>query len=61
MDNQHAVSTAESIHLAIDPNRLEVLIREGRIKITDFSCLDTSSKRGVWAMIRSLAASRMQQ
>ncbi len=62
MKNQrYLVSSDHAIHLAIDPNRLETLIRNGNLNVTDFSCLDTSSKRGVWAMLRSLAASRLRQ
>jgi hypothetical protein len=59
--NAYFVTTSNSIHLAIDPNRLETLIREGRLNVTDFNCLDNSSKRGVWAMLRSLAASKLQK
>jgi len=54
-------SETATIHLAIEPSRLEALIRDGALNVTDFSCLDTSSKQGVWTMLRSLAASRLQQ
>ena len=49
------------IHLAIDPNRLELLIKEGRLNITDFNCLNKYSKQGVWSMFRMLAANKLQQ
>ena len=48
-----------SIHLAIRPSRLEALIREGQVTITDFYCLDAASKKGVWQMLRMLAVKRL--
>ena len=56
IDNQ-----SNFIHLAIDPNRLELLIKEGRLSITDFNCLNKFSKKGVWSMFRVLAANKLQQ
>lgn len=58
-DTGYLVSTPHFIHLAIEPNQLEALIREGSLNVTDFRCLDKPSKRGVWAMLRSLAASKL--
>ena len=49
-----------SIHLAFDPNILESLIREGKLHASDFNCLDKTSKKGVWAMMRSVAASTIR-
>jgi len=60
-NNSYYVTTSDFIHLAIDPNRLETLIREGSLNVTDFSCLDKPSKQGVWAMLRSLAVSKIQK
>ena len=60
-DKTYFVATSNLIHLAIEPNRLESLIREGSLNVTDFSCLDKPSKRGVWAMFRSLAANKLQK
>ena len=60
-NQSYFVNNANPIHLAIAPERLEMLIREGSLNVTDFSCLDTPSKKGVWAMLRSLAASRLQK
>ena len=60
-DSAYFVTTPDLIHLAIAPNRLETLIKEGSLSVTDFSCLDNPSKRGVWAMLRSLAASKLQK
>jgi len=60
MKNQsYFANHSNSIHLDIDPSRLEALIREGSLSVTDFSCLDTSSKNNVWTMLRSLAAKRL--
>jgi len=62
MKNQsYFVNNANPIHLAIAPERLENADSEGSLNVTDFSCLDTPSKKGVWAMLRSLAASRLQK
>jgi len=60
-DTNYFVGTSHFIHLAIEPNQLETLIREGSLNVTDFRCLDKSSKRGVWAMLSSLAASKLQR
>ena len=60
MKNQfYFASCPNPIHLAIDSAKLETLIRQGNLSVTDFSCLDISSKKGVWAMLRSLAAKRL--
>lgn len=60
MKNQfYFTNCPNPIHLAIDPDRLEKLIRQGNLSVADFSCLDTSSKKSVWAMLRSLAAKRL--
>lgn len=48
------------IHLSFEPDTLESLIREGRLHISDFSCLDRPSAKGVWAMIRSIAISTLR-
>lgn len=50
---------SDPIHLAIDSDRLEMLIKDGRLSVADFSCLDPYSKNNVWAMLRSLAAKRL--
>jgi hypothetical protein len=50
---------SDPIHLAIDSDRLEILIKEGSLSVADFSCLDLPSKNNVWAMLRSLAAKRL--
>ena len=57
----YLATNSKLIRVAIYPRRLESLIREGRIDVTDFSCLDRSSKQGVWAMLRSLTASKLQK
>ncbi|NRB65730.1 MAG: hypothetical protein HRU40_22375 [Saprospiraceae bacterium] len=56
------VSTKEMdvIHLAFDPNTLESLIRTGKLHASDFNCLDSSSKQGVWSVLRSVAAGKIQ-
>ena len=48
------------IHLAFDSHTLESLIRTGKLHASDFNCLDNSSKRGVWSMLRSVAAGKIQ-
>ena len=60
-NNVYLNNQSNFIHLAIDPNRLEVLIKEGRLNITDFNCLNKFSKKGVWSMFRVLAANKLQQ
>jgi len=50
----------DSIHLAFDPNTLESLIREGKLHVSDFNCLDKTSKKGVWAMMCSVATSTLR-
>lgn len=60
MKNSYYLAVPSSlIYLAIDAGRLESLIKEGRLNVTDFSCLDSSSKKNVWTMLRSLAAKRL--
>ena len=49
-----------TIHLAFDPRTLESLIRDGKLHASDFNCLDQTSKKGVWAMMRSVAASTIR-
>ena len=51
-----SILQADSIHLAFNPGTLESLIREGKLHVSDFNCLDKMSKKGVWAMMRSVAA-----
>lgn len=55
------VSTQQTdvIHLAFSSNTLELLIRTGKLHASDFSCLDQSSKRGVWSMLRTAAAGKI--
>lgn len=57
--SSYLATPSHAIHLAIEPQRLEALIRDGNLKVTDFSCLDDPSKQGVWAMFRSLAAKKL--
>ncbi len=49
------------IYLAFDPDTLESLIRDGKLHVSDFSCLDKPSQKGVWAMIRSVVVSTLRQ
>ncbi len=58
--NINNFSQNQSIHLAFDPNTLESLIREGKLHVSDFSCLDKTSQKGVWAMLRSVAVSTLR-
>lgn len=50
----------DAIHLAFDPSTLESLIREGKLHVSDFNCLDKPSKKGVWALMRSVATSTIR-
>ena len=52
------ISTEQTdvIHLAFNSNTLELLIRSGKLHASDFNCLNQSSKRGVWSMLRAAAA-----
>lgn len=49
-----------TIHLAFSQDRLEALIREGKLHAADFNCMDKTSKRTVWSMLLSAAARRLQ-
>lgn len=53
-------SERQTIHLAFHHERLEMLIRQGKLHAVDFNCLDSSSKRSVWSMLLSVAASRLK-
>jgi hypothetical protein len=55
-----SLTTTQPIHLAFDPNTLEALIRDGKLHVSDFNCLDKPSQKGVWAMLRSVAASTLR-
>jgi len=46
-----------SIQVVFDPNTLEALLRDGKLHVSDFNCLNRTSQQGVWAMLRSVAAS----
>jgi hypothetical protein len=48
------------IHLAFDPETLESLIRDGKLHVSDFSCLDKPSQKGVWAMLRSVTINTLR-
>ncbi|MCX4187419.1 hypothetical protein [Methylophaga sp. OBS4] len=45
-----------SIHLAFEQDKLEMLIREGKLHAADFNCLDKTSKKTVWGLLLSAAA-----
>jgi hypothetical protein len=47
------------VNLAITPEKLQSLMREGKLHPENFRCLDRNSKKNVWAMLRSLAAGRL--
>lgn len=53
-------SERQIIHLAFRQERLEMLIRQGKLHAADFNCLDSSSKRSVWSMLLVAAASRLK-
>ncbi|AFJ02748.1 hypothetical protein Q7C_1599 [Methylophaga frappieri] len=50
----------QAVRLAFRPDRLEALIRQGKLHAADFNCLDASSKRSVWSMLLSAAARRTE-
>lgn len=50
----------DKIHVAFDSKTLESLIREGKLHASDFNCLDNSSKKSVWAVIRSVTVSTVR-
>jgi hypothetical protein len=58
--NKFTTSQVSTIHLAFNPSTLESLIREGKLHASDFNCMDKVSKRGVWAVMRSVAASTIR-
>jgi hypothetical protein len=47
------------IHLSFSQDRLEALIREGKLHASDFNCLDKSSKRTVWGLLLAVAARKL--
>lgn len=47
------------IHLAFEQDKLESLIREGKLHAADFNCLDQTSKRTVWNLLLATAAKAM--
>jgi len=55
-----SINKTDVIHLAFDSNTLESLIRTGKLHASDFNCLDSASKQGVWSMLRSVAARKIQ-
>jgi hypothetical protein len=60
MKTTHLKSTQQiQINLAIDPEKLEDLLRAGYLAASDFNCLDNHSKQGVWALLRSVTASKL--
>jgi hypothetical protein len=50
-------SQPTTINLAIASEKLQSLMQEGKLNLADFHCLDPKSKKSVWGMLRSLAAS----
>lgn len=54
------LNQAHPIHVAFNASTLESLIRAGKLHAADFNCLDQSSQKGVWAMIRSIAVSTIR-
>ena len=54
-----SIDKADVIHLAFNSNTLELLIRSGKLHASDFNCLNQSSKRGVWSMLRAAAAGKI--
>ncbi|EMR13696.1 hypothetical protein MPL1_03213 [Methylophaga lonarensis MPL] len=58
MPNQR--NKGKSVHLAIDRQRLESLIKQGKLHADDFSCLDRQSKQTVWGVLLSTAASNIR-
>ena len=55
-----SINQSGTIHLEFEPGTLESLIREGKLHVSDFNCLDKKSKKGVWAMMRSVAVSTIR-
>lgn len=53
-------SERSTIHLAFTPDRLESLMRQGKLHATDFNCLDNKSKRTVWGVLLSVAAHKLR-
>ncbi len=52
-------STPATVKLEIEPNFLASLLASGHIHITDFRCLDLSSKQIVWKLLLSLAKAKL--
>lgn len=58
MHTSNFSKTPTPIHLAFSQERLELLIRQGKLHAADFNCLDRSSKKTVWGMLLAAAAGR---
>ncbi len=54
-------SKPRQIRLAFRADRLEALIRQGKLHAADFNCLDKKSKSTVWSMLLSATASRIRR
>lgn len=50
----------QRIHLAFDKQRLESLIRDGKLHAADFNCLDPASKHAVWRVVLAAAARELR-
>lgn len=50
-----------TIRLAFSQDRLELLMRQGKLHAADFNCLDKISKKTVWGMLLSATAGQLQR
>ena len=46
----------QCIHLAFEEQRLESLIRDGKLHASDFNCLEQASRHVVWRVVLAAAA-----
>jgi hypothetical protein len=48
------------VHIAISPNALASLIKEGSIHVMDFKCLDKQAKQIVWGLFLAMLSNKIR-
>jgi len=61
MQSSNFSEPSPTIRLAFSQDRLELLIRQGKLHAADFNCLDKKSKKTVWGMLLSATAGQLKR
>jgi hypothetical protein len=48
------------VNIAISPNTLASLIKEGSIHVMDFKCLDKQAKQIVWGLFLAMLSNKIR-